>query len=239
MTEALKTLWHTLATVAPKALLFIAILAAGWFIARLIGSVVAKVLLRAGFDRLLDKAGLDNVLGHTQGHQLVGKLAYYSALIVVLQLAFGVFGPNPVSSLISSVIAFLPRLAVALALVVVAGIIASKVRDLITNAVSGLSYANTVGTAAQVLIVGLGVIAALGQIGVALTVTLPVLVTILATGAGILIVGVGGGLIKPMQERWESYLDAAETLTQRRHDPILEPEPEARSATITVTRDAE
>ncbi len=40
--------------------------------------------------------------------------------------------------------------------------------------------------------------------------TTPVLVTVLATVAGVLIVGVGGGLIKPMQHRWEGYLTKAE-----------------------------
>src|SRR5947199_115293 len=58
-------------------------------------------------------------------------------------------------------------------------------------------------------IVGLGVIAALNQIGVATSVTTPVLIAVLATVAGILIVGVGGGLVRPMQARWESWLDRA------------------------------
>jgi hypothetical protein len=56
----------------------------------------------------------------------------------------------------------------------------------------------------------LGVIAALNQIGIATTVTTPVLIAILATIAGVIVVGAGGGLIKPMQTRWEGYLTKAE-----------------------------
>jgi hypothetical protein len=67
---------------------------------------------------------------------------------------------------------------------------------------------------ASVFILGLGVIAALNQIGIATTVTTPILVAILATVAGILIVGVGGGLIKPMQSRAEQWLSKAEDETQ-------------------------
>ena len=257
MTDALKDLWHTLATVAPKALLFVAILAVGFFVARLVSSVVTKVLLRAGFNRLVDKAGLNRVLGRTYPNVLVGKLAFYAVILLVLQAAFGVFGPNPVSALITSVIAFLPRLAVAIALVVAAGVIANHVRTFITDTIAGLSYANVAATLAQVFIVGLGVIAALGQVGVALTVTLPVLVSVLGTLAGVLIVGVGGGLIKPMQERWESYLTKAENelaaapevpAVDPVTDPVIEPEPEVdpvvdpidapttRTATITITQ---
>ena len=36
--------------------------------------------------------------------------------------------------------------------------------------------------------------------------TTPVLIAVLATIAGILIVGVGGGLVRPMQQRWERAL---------------------------------
>ncbi len=63
---------------------------------------------------------------------------------------------------------------------------------------------------ASVFILGLGVIAALNQVGIATTVTTPVLVAVLATVGGIIVVGVGGGLIKPMQHRWEGYLNKAE-----------------------------
>jgi hypothetical protein len=210
VTDALAQLWRTLATTAPKAALFLAILAVGYVVARVISSAITRLLLRAGFNRLTDKAGLNKLIGGSYPNVLVGKLAFFSVLLIVLQLAFGVFGPNPISTLITSVIAFLPRLAVAIALVVVAGVIASKVRGLIVAAIGGLSYAGVLATAAKVFVIALGVIAALSQVGVALTVTMPVLIAVLATVAGILIVGAGGGLIKPAQARWERLLEAAE-----------------------------
>jgi hypothetical protein len=46
-------------------------------------------------------------------------------------------------------------------------------------------------------------------------VTLPVLITVLATVGGILVVGVGGGLIAPMRERWEQILRRAESEAPR------------------------
>jgi hypothetical protein len=232
VTEALAQLWRTLATVAPKAALFAAILAVGWLVSRVIGRVVANLLLRAGFNRLLDRAGLNKVLGQTYGHELAGKLAYLAALLVTLQLAFGVFGPNPISTLITSVIAFLPKLVVALALIVLATTIASKVKDLVANTIGGLSYANLLANAAKVFVIALGVIAALSQVGVALTVTLPVLIAALGTAAGILVVGVGGGLIKPAQQRWERLLEATEVQV----DEVEVEVDEATTQTLTVTR---
>jgi hypothetical protein len=154
-------------------------------------------------------------------------------LLVALQLAFGVFGPNPISHLITSVIAFLPRLAVAIALVVVASTIAHAVKGLVTNAIGGLSYANLLANAAKVFVIALGVIAALNQVGVALTVTLPVLIAVLATASGILIVGAGGGLIKPAQARWERLLEATDTEAETDNEDEAEA---TTTRTLTVER---
>jgi hypothetical protein len=66
-----------------------------------------------------------------------------------------------------------------------------------------------------VSILGLGVIAALNQVGIATTVTTPILIAVLATIAGILIVGVGGGLVRPMQARWEAWLERAAAESSR------------------------
>ena len=105
--------------------------------------------------------------------------------------------------------AWLPRAFVAIVIVVVAAAIANAVRDLVTGALGGLSYGKVLADLTAIFILALGVIAALNQVGIATTVTTPVLIAVLATVAGILIVGVGGGLVKPMQSRWDGWLDRA------------------------------
>jgi hypothetical protein len=212
MEDALRDMWRSVATAAPKLLVFLLILIIGWILAKLIGKAVDKVLERVGFDRAVERGGVGRALQRSNydASTIVSKIVYYALVLVVLQFAFGVFGPNPVSTLLSGVIAFLPKLLVALIIIVVAAAIAAAVRDIVSNALSGLSYGRMLGTVASVFILGLGVIAALNQVGIAVTVTLPVLVAVLATIGGILVVGVGGGLIKPMQERWDRYLAKAE-----------------------------
>jgi hypothetical protein len=193
-------------------LVFILILVIGWIVAKLVAKAIDKVLERVGFDRAVERGGIRKALQNSRydASDIVSKIVYYALLLFVLQLAFGVFGPNPVSDLLTGVIAFLPKLFVALIIVVVASAIAAAVRDLVANALGGLSYGRMLANIASIAILGLGIIAALNQVGIALTVTLPVLIAILGTVGGILIVGVGGGLIKPMQQRWEDYLSRAE-----------------------------
>jgi hypothetical protein len=212
MREQLEEMWGRVLAVAPKLLLFLVILIVGWIIAKLIAKAVDKILERVGFDRAVERGGVRRALERSNydASTIVSKIVYFGLLLIVLHFAFGVFGPNPVSELIAGVIAFLPRLFVALIIVVVAAAIAAAVRDIVSNALSGFSYGRMLGTIASVFILGLGIIAALNQVGIAMTVTLPVLIAILATVGGILVVGVGGGLIKPMQARWEDYLTTAE-----------------------------
>ena len=106
-----------------------------------------------------------------------------------------------------------PRLFAAVLIVIVAAWIAGWVRDFFAEALSGLSYGRTIATVAQVVVLLFGIVAALNQIGVGNAVTLPLIITVLATIGGILVVGLGGGLIKPMQHRWERILNRAETET--------------------------
>ncbi|MGW5755108.1 mechanosensitive ion channel family protein [Nocardia rhamnosiphila] len=204
--------WSSIATFVPKLIGFLVILVVGWIIAKVVEKIVDKVLERVGFDRLVERGGIQRMLERSKydASDLLGRLAFYAILLIALQMGFGVFGPNPVSNLINGIVAWLPRAAVAILIVVVAGAIAHAVSDLVRNALGGLSYGPMIGRIAAVFIWGIGIVAALNQIGVATTVTTPVLIAVLATLGGILVVGVGGGLVRPMQQRWEGWLSGLE-----------------------------
>ncbi len=199
--------------VAVKVIIFLAIMGLGWIVGRWIRRMLARFLARVGFDRAAQRGGLDRMLGNNRASYLTAQLVMFAFLLFVLQLAFGIFGPNPVSDLIARVIAWLPKLFVAVIIVVVAAAIAGWVREVISNALGGLSYGRALATAAQVVVLALGAFAALSQIGVASTIITPVLWAFLAAIVGVLVVGLGGGLIKPMQHRWERMLNRAETET--------------------------
>lgn len=200
-----------IANVLLKVLVFLIIVFIGWIIARVLDSLITKLLTRVGFDRLSERTGLRRWTGTYTPSALIGRLVRYVVLLFTLLVAFAVFGPNPVTALLNTIIAWLPRLIVACVIIVVAVAIANAVFDIIHNALAQFPYGRTLARLAQVLIIALGVIAALNQVGIATTVTTPILITALATVGGILVVGVGGGLIMPMRHRWEKILNTAET----------------------------
>ena len=209
--RGLSDMWRSVLLFLPKGLAFLAILIIGYVLARLARTVVAKSLHRVGFDRAVDKGAVGRTLrgSNITASDLCAKVAFYAVLLFALQLAFGIWGQNAVSDLLTSVIAWLPRAFVAIVIIVVASAIGGAAHDLIVSALGGLTYGRLLARAASILIITLGVIAALDQVRIATAVTQPVLIAVLATVAGVIIVGVGGGLIRPMQRRWEDWLAKA------------------------------
>jgi hypothetical protein len=212
LSDALSDMWRSVLLFVPTALAFLAILLIGYVLARLVRTVVVKTLSRIGFDRAVERGAIGKALGgRVEPSDLCAKITFYAVLLFALQLAFGIWGPNAVSDLLTALIGWLPRAFVAIVIIVVAAAIGGAVRDLIGSALGGLAYGRVLARAAYWLIVALGVIAALDQVQIATAVTQPVLIAVLATVAGVVIVGVGGGLIRPMQQRWEIWLDRAST----------------------------
>lgn len=200
--------WSTVATFIPKLLAFLLILLVGWLIAKAVEKILDKVLERVGFDRWVERGGIKRALTNSKydASSILGRIVYYAILLLTLSVAFGIFGPNPISDYLGLVIAYLPRLFAAILILVIAAAIAAAVKTLIESTLGGLSYGRILANAASVLILVVGVTAALNQLQIAPAVVNAVLYAALAAIAGIVIVAVGGGGIRPMQQRWERAL---------------------------------
>lgn len=208
---SLSSTLDTVIAFVPKLLMFLVVLVIGWIIAKVVSKLVATVLDKVGFDRVLERAGVTQYFSGSFGPiELLAKIIYYWILLVALQLALQAFGPNPLTDIINQIFAWLPQLIVAIVIVIIVMAIANAVYEVLSNALSSASYGSMVAKAAQVAIIGFGLIAALNQIGIAVSVTNSVMIAILATLSGVLIVGVGGGLIGPMRQRWEGWLQQAQ-----------------------------
>jgi Conserved TM helix len=193
-----------------KIILFAAIMLIGWFVAHLVALLAERLLARLGTDRFAERTGIRRLTGDYRPSRLLGQSLFYALLLLLLLLAFSVFGPNPVSRVLYSIVAWLARLLIALVIVLIAVVIGNAFFDVIRNALAALPYGRLLARIAQITVIALGAIAALDEIGVAAAVTGPVLVAVLATVGGTVIVGVGGGLVRPMSERWERVLTRAE-----------------------------
>ena len=234
--------FRSVATFVPKLLGFLVILLVGYFLAKLVAKVVDKLLERAGFDRAVERGGIKKALAKSSydASDIVAKLVFFAIFIPVLSAAIGVLGIAALEAPLAAFIALIPKILVAIVLVVIGAVLAGAAKSFIANTLGGLSYGSLLANAAAVLILFGFVKAALDQVGVATVVTTALLYTIFAAVAGVNIVGVGGGLIKPMQSRWESMLNKADTekdkiKAQTSNDSVAYPADPTYSATSPTT----
>jgi Conserved TM helix len=205
----LESAWESIITFLPKLGGFLLILLIGYFVAKAIEKILDRILERVGFDRLVERGGVRKALERSKydASDILSRIVFYIIFLFVLQLAFGVFGPNPISDLIEGIIAFLPNLFVAIVIIVITAAVATGVGNVVGSTLSGLSYGRTLAMIASAAIWVVGITAALTQINVAEPIVTGIFYALLALVVGVGVVAIGGGGIEPMRERWKRALN--------------------------------
>ena len=206
--QGIEDAWSDVASFVPKFLGFLIILIVGWFVAKAIARIANAALERVGFDRAVERGGVKRALEHSKydASDLVGKIIFYALFLLVLQLAFGVFGTNPVSDLIEGIIAYLPRVIAAILILVVVAAVAAAVKEIIEASLGGLSYGRALAVGVSVAILVVGIFAALNQLQIAPEIVSGLFYAVLAVVAGSAIIAIGGGGVAPMRGRWDKAL---------------------------------
>ncbi|CAN5309527.1 hypothetical protein BH20ACT22_BH20ACT22_05140 [soil metagenome] len=210
--DGLGDAWGSIATFLPKLVGFLLILVIGYFIAKAIAKIVDRVLERVGFDKLVERGEVGKALERSKydASAILGKVVFYALFLFVLQLAFGVFGPNPISDVIRGVIAYLPNVFVAIVIIVIGAAIAAAVKEIIEASLGGLSYGRGLALGASALILGVALFAALDQLNIAEDIVKGLFYAILAIMVGSAVIAIGGGGIKTMSGYWERAAQKAE-----------------------------
>ncbi len=212
-TDGLGDAWAEVATFIPKFIAFLLILIIGYFIAKAVAKILDRVLERVGLDRAVERGGVGRALekSNYDASGLLSKVVFYAAMLFVLQLAFGVFGPNPVSDLIYGLIAYLPNIFVALLILVIGAAIAAAVKEVVEASLGGLSYGRGLAFGASTAILIVAIFAALDQLEVAPAIVTGLFYALLAIVVGSAVVAIGGGGIPTMRRFWERAANRAES----------------------------
>ena len=210
--DGLGDAWAAVATFLPKLVAFLLILVIGYFIAKAIARILDGILERVGFDRMVERGGVGRALEKSRfdASDILGKIVFYVLFLFVLQLAFGVFGPNPISQLISGLIAYLPNIFVAIVIIVIGSAVAAAVKEIVEASLGGLSYGKALAFAASTAILVLAVFAALDQLNIAENIVNGLFYALLAIVVGSAVVAIGGGGIQTMSRYWERFASRAE-----------------------------
>ena len=213
--KGIEDAWSDVAEFVPKLAAAIAVFVIGWIVAKIIRRVVVRVLNRIKLDTYVDKAGIGAPLeraGYPNSVDLIGKIVYFALMLLVLQLTVGVFGDSDISEAIDDMVAFIPKLIVAIIIVIITGAVANAVRELMTPAVAHLSAGDFLKKAAFVAIWLIGGFAALDQLEVAQDVVDTLFQTIVYSLGFIIVIKFGVGGIWSARDRfWPAVYDQVAT----------------------------
>lgn len=122
----------------------IVVFGVGFLVARIVRQIVTGMLRAAGSERLAEKIGLSGSLGEQGLAGLAGSMVFAFILLPVLAAALEPLGldavTRPVSNLLDTVIALIPKVTAALLIVAVAALIGRAVAGIVTGLLGGMGF---------------------------------------------------------------------------------------------------
>jgi hypothetical protein len=154
---------------------FLVILIIGWLIASALAAGVAALLRAVRFNDLAQRSGLSTFV-HNMGIRkdtagVLADIVKWFVRLIVLVVAFDALGLPAVSSVLQQFLLWIPNLVVAVVILVIAGLAANALGDLIRGATAqaGFSNPDLLSTIARVAVWSFGIVVAVNQIGIAQT----------------------------------------------------------------------
>lgn len=170
---------------------------AGLLAASIVGRITRRALVRAGLDRLAERAGASDVLGRGglggSLSALVATAVRLTIIVVATFAALTLLGLAFLSDSLNQGILFIPRLLTALALVLIGIVVSALVRAWLERTSVQLDFPVALGPVAQVLVVALFVLCAAAQAGVSVAPLVAVALVLLGAVAVTLALAFGLG----------------------------------------------
>ncbi len=194
LTGALNTFFAAI----PRIIGFAVVLIIGWIIASLLARGVQALLHAVRFNDLARRAGLADFV-HKMGVKddssavLAGIVKWFVRLITLV-VAFDTLGLPAVSNVLQQLLLWLPNLVVALVVLVIGGLAAKALSQLVrgTSAEAGFTNPDMLAAVTRVAVWGFTIVVAVNQLGIATTLINTLLVGIV--GALALAFGLAFGL---------------------------------------------
>lgn len=149
----------------------IAILIAGYILARVLERWTDALLKRLNFNRMAEAGGISEAMGRT-GTRLdpihaVGKLLFWLVMLVVILLASSALGLESIREMFGTMLSYIPVLIAAIVIVVLGMIVGEFVRALVLASAGGVEGVPTLARIAKGVVVLIAVFMAVQQLGVA------------------------------------------------------------------------
>ena len=135
--NAYSTFLTQLAAFLPKLIGAIIILILGWLIAKIIRSLVIKVLQLIRLNLVAEKAGVEKFLQDgglkKSAIEIIGSMFYWLIMLIVILATFNILGLTVASGLFNEVILFIPNIIVAILVLILGLFLANFVSQVLVT----------------------------------------------------------------------------------------------------------
>ena len=200
VTDAWTTVWYRFVNFLPNLIGAAIILVAGWIIGMIIAVVIDRLFRLVGLQALFEKAKVEDVLKKANADKdatsLLAAVAKWIIYLVAFISAANALGLRDVANFLNSILAYVPQVIVAMAILLIGLILANFLAAVVKGSLNsaGLNFADTSALLVRWSIVVFAFLAALNQLGIASSMinTLFVGVVAFLAIAGGLAFGLGG-----------------------------------------------
>jgi hypothetical protein len=174
LSASLQATWATVMMFLPAAVVALILLGLGFVLGTIAGKVVRQIILRIKIDKALHQAGLDLVSEKAGFHITVA--GFFDGLVkwfIVLGFtvaATNVLGLDQVTTLLSGVLLYVPKVIVAVVILIIATLLGDFVGKIVRHSVkaTGIHQAEFVSVLARwSIVIVAGVLPALNQLEIA------------------------------------------------------------------------
>jgi hypothetical protein len=173
LTTSLATALSLFLGAIPRIIGFLVILIIGWLIAGALAAAVAAILRAVRFNDLAQRSGIagfvQNMGLRADPSGVLADIVKWFVRLLVLVVAFDALGLPAVSAVLQQFLLWIPNLIVAVVILVIAGLAANALSNLIRGATAQAGFDNPdlLATIARVAVWAFGIVVAVNQIGVA------------------------------------------------------------------------
>ena len=172
LVNAMSSVWAPIAGFIPRLFGSLVVVLLGFVVAKLLDTLLSKLLAKLGLDRLMAGTGLNKMLSRV-GIQvpvstLIGKIIYWFVLLIFLVTAAESLGLDRVSATLDLLALYLPKVLGAAAILLIGVLLAQLVSGIVRGAAEGvgLDYAAGLGRIGQGLVIIISISVAIGQLEV-------------------------------------------------------------------------
>jgi hypothetical protein len=191
-TQPFEDAFSKLLSFIPNLLGGLVILAVGYFVAKILGNLVGRLLGRVGFDGWMERAGVSSVLQRSgtglTASTVLGKVVFWFVFLISFTMFASALGVPEISNFMSDMLGYIPRIFAAIVIVCLAALFANFLAAIIRGATGN----ETLAKVARYAVLVYAAFAALTQLGVAVQLTGNTLLIVLAGAA--LALGLAFGL---------------------------------------------